>query len=114
MQRQKRVDYYALDVTSSEISRSLEALSSLVQKSSLIKCHGLLGSYDDLIPWLTRNDQLVGRKVTFLWLGNSIANLTRKLSSSGPLYFVGYKKYDKTRHRLKDLSHVNFIALGMR
>lgn len=41
-----------------------------------IQCLGLVGTYKDFISWLRTNGQTFTKPVTFLWLGNSMANLS--------------------------------------
>ncbi|TAQ87539.1 hypothetical protein B7494_g4128 [Chlorociboria aeruginascens] len=44
----KDIDYYALDLSLKELSRTLQQ----VPKFSHVKCHGLHGTYDDGLEWL--------------------------------------------------------------
>ncbi|KAG7006590.1 hypothetical protein G7Y79_00014g037650 [Physcia stellaris] len=91
LQRQgKTVNYYALDISSEELLNSLDRLEVKFRQGGGINCHGLLGSYDDLIPWLEQKLDRIVSPVIFFWLGNSIANycsrdaakiLTRLVSS---------------------------------
>jgi Uncharacterized conserved protein len=85
-ERQKRyVTYYALDVSRRELVEGLGKLRALFGQSKYVKLRGLLGSYEDGIGWLSQyvttgnghdeGDDGAGPKmVTFLWVGNSIAN----------------------------------------
>jgi uncharacterized SAM-dependent methyltransferase len=41
-----------------------------------VKVRGLLGTYDDCVAWLASDPKMIIQSsVTFLWMGNSIANL---------------------------------------
>lgn len=72
--------YYALDFNRTELQRNLNALSRLLHSPTSIIA-GLQGTYDDLGPWLSSAPQPAQLEqttnITFLWLGNSIANSTR-------------------------------------
>ncbi|KAI7866528.1 hypothetical protein BDF14DRAFT_1743578 [Spinellus fusiger] len=69
------ITYYALDLDQSELQRSLSNLGEF----KYIKCVGLLGTYDQGIPWLSQhfaNSNKITHKVV-LWLGSSIGNQSR-------------------------------------
>lgn len=85
-ERQKRrVSYYALDVSRGELTDGLDGLWPLFRDSPYIQVQGLWGSYEDGINWLARAASVAStgsQAVTFLWMGNSIANLTFSDASS--------------------------------
>ena len=61
-------------MSSAELSTSLHTLDVKYQQRGGINCHGLLGTYDDLMLWLHQQRHCVVSPVIFLWLGNSIGN----------------------------------------
>lgn len=68
------IDYYALDLSSSELERSLEQIRPGTLKH--VRCHGLLGTYDDGRKWLQRLENL-HRPKCILSLGSTIGSFTR-------------------------------------
>lgn len=72
----KKVDYYALDLSRKELERTLAA----VPKFEHVKCHGLHGTYDDGLEWLTRPG-ITSRSKCIMSLGSSIGNFDRKEAS---------------------------------
>jgi uncharacterized SAM-dependent methyltransferase len=76
------VYYYALDVSEEALHKNLSALKQQFAKSRFINIEGLSGTYDDCTEWLGRSAILPASTVTFLWLGNSVANLTQNEASS--------------------------------
>ncbi|KAI4215118.1 MAG: hypothetical protein LQ351_002433 [Letrouitia transgressa] len=72
--QKKQVSYYALDLSKSELDRSLLQLARALGSSPYIRCHGLLGSYDDAALWIQKNHGMTSRPLYYLWMGNSIAN----------------------------------------
>lgn len=80
---QKRVDYYALDLSRTELERTLAQLPGYRH----VRCRGLLGTYDDGREWLRRPEN-VSRRKCILSMGSSIGMkaqtsfeiLTRKLT----------------------------------
>jgi len=64
---QKAVDYYALDLSEQELQRTLAQLPAYRH----VRCHGLLGTYDDGRDWLNSPSSL-GRQRCILTLGSSI------------------------------------------
>ena len=80
LERQKRrIDYYALDVSKGELTDGLHELLPLFRDSPYIHVQGLWGSYEDGIGWLARAARVASIPapvVTFLWMGNSVANMT--------------------------------------
>ena len=61
-------------MSSAELFTSLHTLDIKYQQRGGINCHGLLGTYDDLMLWLHQQRHCVVSPVIFLWLGNSIGN----------------------------------------
>ncbi|KAI0546769.1 histidine-specific methyltransferase [Xylaria curta] len=72
---QKRVYYFALDVTHQGLKSSLTQLRELFEDCPSIAITGLLGTYDDCLAWLPHLRQRGHTSVTILWLGNSIGNI---------------------------------------
>ncbi|KAI0542983.1 DUF323 domain protein [Xylaria digitata] len=68
----KEIDYYALDLSEQELSRTLAQLPTFQH----IRCHGLLGTYDDGREWLMSPSHLAKRKC-ILHMGSSIGNFSR-------------------------------------
>lgn len=64
---EKPIDYFALDLSERELERTL----SQVPKFKHVRCHGLLGTYDDGCDWLK---QFSGssKPVSVIHLGSSI------------------------------------------
>ncbi|KAI1344598.1 C-type lectin protein [Xylariaceae sp. FL0016] len=73
----KEVDYYALDLSEDELHRTLAQLPAFRH----VRCHGLLGTYDDGQEWLKMPSNLAKRKCV-LHLGSSIGNFTRDEAAS--------------------------------
>ena len=74
----KDVQYYALDLSESELQRTLSA----VPKDWIyVQCRGLLGTYNDGLRWLQR-PKLVTKSKWILSLGSSIGNFGREEASS--------------------------------
>ncbi|KAI0525916.1 DUF323 domain protein [Xylaria bambusicola] len=67
----KDVDYYALDLSEKELSRTL----AQVPKFQHVQCHGLLGTYDDGREWLMSPSHLAKRKC-IMHMGSSIGNFS--------------------------------------
>ena len=63
----KNIDYYALDLSKQELERTLLQLPAYRH----VKCHGLLGTYDDGREWLKMEPNLE-REKCILTLGSSI------------------------------------------
>ncbi|KAL9634132.1 MAG: hypothetical protein Q9204_003119 [Flavoplaca sp. TL-2023a] len=70
----KHVNYYALDLSKPELDRTLSAVPV---EYEYVKCHGLLGTYDDALEWLKRSE-LQQRHKWILTLGSSIGNFGRQ------------------------------------
>lgn len=81
----RRVHYHALDVSESSLRQSLARLQDQFHGSTLITVSGLLGTYEDCIGWLVQPlTQLPAAStgVTFLWIGNSVANTPQSQASA--------------------------------
>lgn len=65
----KEIDYYALDLSEQELSRTLAQLPTFQH----VRCHGLLGTYDDGREWLLSPAHSAKRKCV-LHMGSSIGN----------------------------------------
>jgi uncharacterized SAM-dependent methyltransferase len=58
-------------------------LSEVMPRSTSITVTGLLGTYEDCVAWLSKPQNLEGLSfITFLWMGNSIANFSRHSEAS--------------------------------
>ncbi|KAF3906342.1 hypothetical protein ABW20_dc0103915 [Dactylellina cionopaga] len=69
---QKRVDYFALDLSRSELERTFSKLPN--GGFRYVRCFGLHGTYDDGQKWLQENEAVRDRPRFILWLGSSIGN----------------------------------------
>lgn len=84
--RRQPVTYYALDVSETELKSSIENLRHNFSHSEYVSILGLYGTYDDCIAWLRSlytwssrprgfPQLITGQTISFLWIGNSIANM---------------------------------------
>ncbi|KAI1807132.1 C-type lectin protein [Daldinia bambusicola] len=73
----KKIDYYALDLSEDELSRTLAQVPNFRH----VRCHGLLGTYDDGREWLKR-PQIASKRKCVLSLGSSIGNFHRDEAAS--------------------------------
>ncbi|KAF4263458.1 hypothetical protein KXX13_003174 [Aspergillus fumigatus] len=71
----KHVDYYALDLSLSELQRTFVEVSS--DEYSHVDLHGLHGTYDDALAWLS-NPQNLQRPTVVMSMGSSIGNFSRE------------------------------------
>ncbi|PYH48571.1 uncharacterized protein BP01DRAFT_389173 [Aspergillus saccharolyticus JOP 1030-1] len=79
----KEVQYYAVDVSESALRTSLRALQAEMNCFPTIRISGLIGTYDDCVDWITNNPATAhAPSVTFLWVGNSVANLSKAEASN--------------------------------
>lgn len=79
MERSKKhVTYYALDLNQSELEKSL---SSLAGQFNYVQLKGLLGTYEQAIPWLKLQCIKNDTATMVLWLGSSIGSQTRRDSA---------------------------------
>ncbi|KAL9615031.1 MAG: hypothetical protein Q9167_000563 [Letrouitia subvulpina] len=74
----KDVDYYALDLSMSELERTLSAVP---KDYRYVRCHGLHGTYTDGLKWLKRPENRHLPK-WIVSLGSSIGNFTREDAAS--------------------------------
>ena len=70
----KPVDYYALDLSLPELQRTLAFVSPGTYTH--VRCHGLLGTYDDGRAWLQR-PEIMQRPRCIISLGSTIGSFTR-------------------------------------
>jgi L-histidine Nalpha-methyltransferase / hercynylcysteine S-oxide synthase len=70
----KPVEYYALDVSLSELKRTFDLVDT--QKYQHVSFHGLHGTYDDGFAWITTADGRNGGTMCLMTLGSSIGNFT--------------------------------------
>ena len=63
----KEIDYYALDLSLTELERTLAAVPPFRN----VKCHGLHGTYDDGFAWL-KSIGIASRPKCIMSLGSSI------------------------------------------
>ncbi|KAH6659743.1 histidine-specific methyltransferase [Truncatella angustata] len=68
----KDIDYYALDLSKKELERTL----AQVPQFRHVRCHGLLGTYDDGREWL-KQPSISARPKCVMSLGSSIGNFHR-------------------------------------
>ncbi|KAI8093632.1 uncharacterized protein BX664DRAFT_295507 [Halteromyces radiatus] len=76
--KKKRVTYYALDLDQHELEKSL---SSLGNQFNYVQLYGLLGTYEQGIPWLSQQYTSRSTPKVVLWLGSSIGNQSRQESA---------------------------------
>lgn len=71
-------------MSAGELSHSLATLTTRLGRSSGVKVHGLVGTYEDCISWLAGNPwpRKQVNQVTLLWMGNSVANYGQLEASS--------------------------------
>ena len=79
-QADKKITYYALDLSISELERTLSHIPDSLLRN--ITCFGLHGTYDDGLKWLTTNPLVKNKKKCILWLGSSIGNFDRPDATS--------------------------------
>lgn len=68
------MDYYALDLSLSELQRTFSELS--IQAFKHVGFHGLHGTYDDALSWI-RNPENRTRPTCIMSMGSSIGNFSR-------------------------------------
>jgi uncharacterized SAM-dependent methyltransferase len=66
----KEVDYFALDLSQTELERTLAQLPQY----KYVRAHGLLGTYDDGRRWL-KDPAVASRQKCILSLGSSVGKL---------------------------------------
>lgn len=118
----KPVDYYALDLSAPELERTLTDISP--SSFEYVRCHGLLGTYDDGLGWL-RTPELSARPKCILSLGSTIGSYSRpeaadflgsfasavKASGQKAMFIVGVdgcKDGDKVWHAYNDKAGCNY------
>ncbi|KAJ5690496.1 hypothetical protein N7462_004888 [Penicillium macrosclerotiorum] len=79
---EKRVDYYALDLSLVELRRTFSEISP--QSFTYVGFHGLHGTYDDALAWL-QNPENRTTPTVVMSMGSSIGNFDR----SGAAEFLG-------------------------
>ncbi|EXJ84167.1 hypothetical protein A1O3_04834 [Capronia epimyces CBS 606.96] len=72
---EKRVDYYALDVSLSELKRTFAQIDT--EAYQYVTLQALHGTYDDALSWLARSGA-DGKPTCLLTLGSSIGNFSRE------------------------------------
>lgn len=72
--RQKRVDYFALDLSLEELQRTFAEVSP--QSYQYVRLHALHGTYDDAMEWL-RMPENRQQPTYVLSLGSSLGNFSR-------------------------------------
>lgn len=68
----KHVEYYALDLSLAELSRTFAQVAT--EDYAFVKFYALHGTYDDGLAWLTENP---GQPTVIVSLGSSIGNFSR-------------------------------------
>ncbi|KAI9206856.1 histidine-specific methyltransferase, partial [Polychytrium aggregatum] len=128
----RQATYYALDLSEQTLKDCLTLLASQYPSINFV---GLLGTYEDSLGWI-RDHLPADVPRSFLWLGSSIGNMTRREAGAflgkvcrtamnpGDLFFCGIdrrnaaqviaKAYDDSHGVTRDfimngLSHVNAI-----
>lgn len=96
--------YYALDLDQHELDRSLASLGDF----QYVQLYGLLGTYDQGIPWISNNFTNSKIQKNFLWMGSSIGNqnrlesvmflrkLQRMCMEPGDFFVIGFDKRNDT------------------
>ncbi|KAI8635897.1 hypothetical protein BD408DRAFT_377738 [Parasitella parasitica] len=94
------VTYYALDLDQHELDKSLASLGEF----QFVQLYGLLGTYDQGIPWISKNFTNRSVQKNFLWMGSSIGNqnrlesamflrkLQRMCMEPGDLFVIGFDR----------------------
>ncbi|GAA5797533.1 hypothetical protein EDC94DRAFT_599050 [Helicostylum pulchrum] len=94
------VTYYALDLDQHELDKSLASLGEF----QYVQLYGLLGTYDQGIPWISKQFTNSNIQKNFLWMGSSIGNqnrlesamflrrLQRMCMEPGDFFFIGFDK----------------------
>ncbi|KAF2423652.1 hypothetical protein EJ08DRAFT_595743 [Tothia fuscella] len=71
---QKKVEYFALDLSMDELERTLSQVPS--DTFEYVQCYGLHGTYDDGLEWL-KSSQYSHKAKTILTMGSSVGNFKR-------------------------------------
>jgi EasF-like predicted methyltransferase len=80
----KAVDYYALDLSRPELVRTLKDVSPETFRH--VRCHGLLGTYDDGLAWLQQSE-VASRPRLVLSLGSTLGSFSREEAAT---FFRGF------------------------
>jgi uncharacterized SAM-dependent methyltransferase len=83
---EKKIDYYALDLSRTELARTLAQVPAYRH----VRCRGLLGTYDDGREWLRKPENVVRRKC-ILSLGSSIGMEDRHLPAPQSRRLTSYQ-----------------------
>lgn len=70
----KKVEYYALDLSLSELQRTFSQLDTSAFR--YVSFHALHGTYDDALSWLEKS-RVDGRATCVMTMGSSLGNFTR-------------------------------------
>lgn len=70
----KHVDYFALDLSLSELQRTFSEVST--EEYEYVGLHGLHGTYDDALAWLRKAENRT-RPTVILSMGSSLGNFSR-------------------------------------
>jgi L-histidine Nalpha-methyltransferase / hercynylcysteine S-oxide synthase len=98
----KEIEYYALDLSRTELERTLAQVPPLKH----VSCHGLLGTYDDGRQWL-KQPSILSRSKCILHLGSSIGKiLTRGWFDTQLTPFTGNFDRDEAAEFLKSFADV--------
>lgn len=90
----KPVDYFALDLSHSELQRTLAQISP--SAFSYVRCHGLLGTYDDGLRWL-KDSSLAERPKCVLSLGSTLGSSSRSEAAAFLSRFAGATRTAKQK-----------------
>ncbi|KAL4912435.1 hypothetical protein BDW62DRAFT_216318 [Aspergillus aurantiobrunneus] len=74
----RSIDYFALDLSRPELQRTLHPVAGVYHH---VRCHGLLGTYDDVRKWLQISD-VQSRPKTILYLGSTLGNFNKEDASN--------------------------------
>ncbi|KAJ5433330.1 Ergothioneine biosynthesis protein 1 [Penicillium daleae] len=83
---EKRVDYYALDLSLVELQRTFSEISP--EGFTYVGLHGLHGTYDDALSWL-KNPENRTRPTVVLSMGSSLGNFDRAAAAD---FLSGFSK----------------------
>lgn len=95
---EKRVDYYALDLSLVELQRTFSEIST--ESFNFVGFHGLHGTYDDALAWLQDPENRT-RPTVVLSMGSSIGNFSR---SDAAGFLSGFSKA---------LNPMDFLLIGL-
>ncbi|GAD93030.1 oxidoreductase [Paecilomyces variotii No. 5] len=78
--QQKNIDYYALDLSSSELATTLDNVP--IDRFHHVRFAGLHGTFDDGLQWLKETPEIRDRPHCILLLGLTIGNFSRQNAAS--------------------------------